>query len=188
MPSTGMCNTETTVCVEYDSATGERAIPVNATVFALDQDERRTGLVGRATVWTIPAHCTTTADLEYVADEVGGAFYDVAAQLGFQGIEIDDCLGTSVLVVEGVSHCGANSDCDNVVAIQQRALALALDAAGSRFGATVYALDSYVDDSVLAGLAFEKTGEIWVADCNLLAVDQVLKAAVHPRTYVLADA
>lgn len=187
MPSTQVCHTQCTVATDYDNASEQGAIPVTAEVFVLDNDDNRTDVSARATVWIVPSECSSTSDLLYVADEVGGNFFAVAETLADEGVEIEDGLGSGILVVDDVTCNASDQEPELLVAIQRRALALALDAAGARFGQNIFAAESAADTAVLAGLGFGKSDSVWCADSCFMDVDDALTAAINLREYGLVE-
>lgn len=187
MPSTEMRYTECSVSIRYEQGTAQGAVPVTAEVFALDEQEARTGAAATAVVWKIPTDCDTTSELLQVADEFGGNFYELAERLVEEDIAIEECTGIGTLVVEDVQFSGPDDNADTAFALQRHALALALDAAGARFGLNLLVADSVVDDKVLGSLAFEKRDSVWYADSCTIDVDAAIRETIDNVYYGIVE-
>ena len=180
MTSTEPLSTESTVATGYDATTDGGATPVTAHVYALDGNgENHTGSYATATVWIVPDDCDTVGELLPIADEIGGNVYAVAEQLFLQRIDLDELEGHGTLIVDTVHSTAMPCDGPNVeAALRKRAVALALDAAGSRFGQNIFAVDT-LDVELARGLGLEPFAGLWYADSRLKVVDEAIARTVN---------
>lgn len=162
--------TESNVVVDYNNKTEGGSIPVTAEVFVLNEDEERTGESATATVWIPPYEASAGMALVMAADEVGGNFY-ATSETALKHEDLIDILeGSFTLVVENVQVTAIVDGTTNCNALQVRALALALHAAGALHGAVILATARSVPREVLETLGFEKTGTLYHAEAALMNV------------------
>lgn len=163
--------TETNVVVDYNNKTEGGSIPVTAEVFVLSEDEERTGESATATVWIPPYGASAGMALAMAADEFGGNFYATAeTALKYKDVIEDSLEGFFTLVVEEVQVTTLADSTTDYIALQVKALALALHAAGALHGAVILATTNSVHRKVLEALGFDKTGSLYHAEAAIMDV------------------